>query len=69
MYLSSLIIDHGGRDYAKELILRWLRETGGSNCNLLEVATGLPSKITGPLLAELMDEGKVELDAVIFKLK
>jgi len=63
------IIDHGGKDYAKELILRWLRDTGGSNLNLLEAATGLPSKITGPLLVELMEEGKIELDLVIFKLK
>ena len=64
-----LIFDHGGKDYAKELILRWLRDTGGSNLNLVEAATGLPSKITGPLLAELMEEGKIELDMVIFKLK
>ena len=63
------MMDHGGKDYARALIMEWLRETGGSNGNLLEVATGLPDKITGPLLAELMEEGKVELDAVIFKLK
>ena len=63
------VIDHGGKDYAKELILRWLRETGGSNRYLLEIATGLPSKITGPLLTELTEEGKVELHTVIFKLK
>ena len=63
------ISNYGGKDYAKEMILRWLRDTGGSNRNLLEIATGLPSKITGPLLAELIREGKVELDAVIFKLK
>ncbi len=66
---SMLIIDHGGKEYAKELVLRWLRETGGSNRKLLETATGLPTKITGPLLAELIDEGKVKLDMVIFKLK
>lgn len=63
------IIDHEDKDYARELILSWLRKTRGSTRNLLEAATGLPFQITGPLLRELMDEGKVELDAVIFKLK
>jgi len=63
-----LVIDHGGKDYAKGLILRWLRMTGGSNANLLEVVTGLPPRLLGPLLAELMTEGDIALDKVIFKL-
>ena len=57
----------GGQAYAKFLILEWLRETQGSNVKLLETVTGLPPKILHPLLAELMKEGEIKLDRVIFK--
>ena len=41
----------GGKHFAKELILAWLVNTGGSNAKLLETVTGLPPKILHPLLS------------------
>ena len=46
----------GGQAYAKFLILEWLRETQGSTW-----------QIPHPLLAELMKEGEIKLDRVIFR--
>ena len=60
-------LEPGGREFAKQVILNWLNETGGSNAKLLETVTGLPPKILHPLLAELMKEGEIKLDRVIFK--
>ena len=60
-------LEPGGREFAKQVILSWLNETGGSNAKLLETVTGLPPKILHPLLAELMEERKVKLDKVVFK--
>ena len=57
----------GGKPYCKQIILQWLRETQGLNAKLLETATGLPWQILHPLLAELMEEGEIKLDRVIFK--
>ena len=55
----------GGKHFAKELILAWLVNTGGSNAKLLETVTGLPPKILHPLLAEMMEEKTVRLDGII----
>ena len=57
----------GGKEFAKQVILEWLQETDGSNAKLLETVTGLPWQILHSLLAELMKEGEIELDRVIFK--
>jgi len=64
-----MIPEAGGKVYAKSLILKWLGEVSGSNAKVLESALGLPPKILHPLLAELMAEGRVKLDKVIFKVK
>jgi len=62
-----IVEEQGGKQFAKEVILSWLNNTGGSNLKLLETATGLPQKLLGPLLTELLEERKVKLDKVIFK--
>ena len=62
-------LEPGGREFAKQVILKWCREIGGSNAKLLQTATGLPWQILHPLLAELMEEGEIKLDRVIFKVK
>jgi len=64
-----LYLEPGGRDFAKQVILRWLEETGGSNLKVLETATGLPERLVSFLLAELMTEGRVKLDKAVFKVK
>ena len=60
-------LEPGGREFAKQVILKWLNETGGSNAKLLETVTGLPPKILLPLLAELMEDRRIKLDKVVFK--
>lgn len=62
-----LVIDRGGKDYAKHVIWHWLSDTGGSNLKLMETATGLPQKLLSSLLAEMMLEKAVRLDKVVFK--
>ena len=57
----------GGKNFAKQTILAWLGNTGGSNAKLLEIATGFPPKVLRPLLAELIREKKVRLDKLIYK--
>ena len=57
----------GGKNFAKQTILTWLGNTGGSNAKLLEIATGFPPKVLRPLLAELIREKKVRLDKLIYK--
>ena len=63
----SFYLEPGGREFAKQVILNWLNETGGSNAKLLETVTGLPPKILHPLLAELMEKGEIKLDRAKFK--
>ena len=63
----SFYLEPGGRESAKQVILNWLSETGGSNAKLLQTATGLPWQILHPLLAELMKDKKIKLDKVVFK--
>lgn len=50
-------LNMGGKDFAKQFILKWLNDTGGSNLRLLEIATGLPINILKVLLNELLTEG------------
>ena len=57
----------GGKPFAKGVVLAWLVHVGGSNLKLLETATGLPSKLLSPLLAEMMEEKTVRLDGAIFR--
>ena len=64
-YLLSY--DIGGKCFAKELIFAWLVDNKGSNLKLLETATGLPQKILGSLLAEMIAEKAIKLDRAIFK--
>jgi len=64
-----LSLDIGGKQFAKEVILSWLSETGGLNLKLLETLTGLPQKLISPLLSELMSENIIKLERVIFKIK
>lgn len=49
----------GGKDFAKQLVLKWFGQTGGSNIKLLELATGLPVNILEALLEELNIEGSI----------
>ena len=60
-------VEVGGKNFAKQAILAWLGNTGGSNAKLLEIATGFPPKVLRPLLAELIREKKVRLDKLIYK--
>ena len=64
-----LSLDIGGKQFAKELILSWLSETGGLNLKLLETLTGLPQKLISPLLFELMSEDRVEINRAIFSVR
>ena len=57
----------GGKNFAKQAILAWLGNTGGSNAKLLEIATGFPPKVLRPLLAELVKEKKVKLAGAVFR--
>jgi len=64
MVLSS---DTGGKHFARDVVLSWLVNTGGSNLKVLETATGLPQKLLSTLLTEMMLEKVVRLDKVVFK--
>ena len=64
---GMLSYDIGGKAMAKEIILAWLDETGGSTLKLLEMATGVPQKLLSPLLAEMIEEKAIKLDGVIFE--
>ena len=57
----------GGKNFAKQTILAWLGNTGGSNAKLLETLTGLPPKVLRPLLAELVKEKKIKLAGAVFR--
>jgi hypothetical protein len=61
------MLEPGGKEFAKQVILNCLECTSGSNTKFLQALTGLPPELLHPLLAELMDEGKIRLDRVIFR--
>jgi len=55
-YLS----EHGGKHFAKQLIVSWVKEVGTTDLETICVFTGLPDKLLLPLLCELEEEGAVK---------
>ena len=67
--LPILYFEPGGKDFAKEFIVTWLKETGGSNIKFLELATGLPINILTALLNELKEEDNVTYEKCLRGVK
>jgi len=61
--------EFGGKSIAKELVVVCIEQTGGANINVISEITGLPKKLIVPILGELTDEGVVEHNRVIWKMR
>lgn len=59
----------GGKDFAKQLVLKWLDGTGGLNLKLLEIVTSLPAKILVVLLEELIAEDTIAYEKGFSRVK